>query len=114
MQYLHACLFSPRIQTLLQAIKNNNMITWPGLTIRNVKKYMKETIATAKGHLDKNRKNLRSTKKTQAEYLQEIKYYETEAEDEEITPKREDKTNKVFASYLAQDKEEVIYQFQLE
>lgn len=52
MQFLHAYLFSLKLQTLLQAVKNNNLITWPGLTVKNIKRYMKETIATAKGHLD--------------------------------------------------------------
>lgn len=110
MQYLHACLFSPKLQTITQAVKNNNLITFPGMNIKNVSKYMKETIATAKGHLDRNRKNVRSTKtKAQADHLQEIKYYKDEEEDKIITPKREEKTNEIFVSYLAQDINGVIY-----
>lgn len=87
MQFLHACLFSPKFQTLVQAVKNKNLITWPGLTAKNIKKYIKETIATAKGHLDRNRKNIRLTKKAQAEYLHELEYYKMEPEDEVITKK---------------------------
>ena len=61
-QYLHAALFSPSKSTLLQAIRNNNLIGWPGLTVDNVTKYLSETPATAKGHLDQHKTNIRSTK----------------------------------------------------
>ena len=61
-QYLHAALFSPSKSTLLQAIRNNNFIGWPGLTVDNVTKYLSETPATAKGHLDQHKTNIQSTK----------------------------------------------------
>ena len=60
-QYIHASLFSPSKSTLLQAIRNNNLIGWPGLTIANVQKNLTETPATAKGHLDQHRSNIQST-----------------------------------------------------
>ena len=60
-QYLHAALFSPAKSTLLKAIKNNHFIGWPGLNVKNVEKYLLETPATAKGHLDQHRSNLQST-----------------------------------------------------
>ena len=31
-KYLHACCFSPAPSTLIRAINNGNLITWPGLT----------------------------------------------------------------------------------
>ena len=46
----------------MQAIKNGNFHTWPGLTADMVQKYYPITAATAKGHLDQEQKNLRSTK----------------------------------------------------
>ena len=60
-QYLHATLFSPSKSTLLQAIRNGLLGGWPGLTCANVTKYLTETTATAKGHLDQHRMNLQST-----------------------------------------------------
>ena len=63
-QYLHATLGSPSKSTLLHAIRNNHLIGWPGLTVKNVNKYLTETPATAKGHLDQHRKNLQSTTNT--------------------------------------------------
>ncbi len=53
-QYLYATLFSPSKSTLLQAVMNNNFLGWPGLTFENVTKYLSETPATAKGHLDQH------------------------------------------------------------
>ena len=63
LEYIYASLFSPKKSTLLEAIKNNNLSTFPGLTYKNAQRYINETIATAKGHLDRTRKNERSTKK---------------------------------------------------
>ena len=59
--YLHACAFSPPKSTFLNAIANNNFITWPGLSTSLIRCMVLPT-ATAKGHLDQERKNLQSTK----------------------------------------------------
>ena len=59
--YLHACAFSPPKSTFLNAIANNNFITWPGLSTSLIRRMVLPT-ATAKGHLDQERKNLQSTK----------------------------------------------------
>ena len=111
LDYLYAALFSPKKSTLLQAIQNNNFATFPGLTKKNVKKYLHETIATAMGHLDRHRKNSRTTmpRKNLLQQLETEEYYTEEPEDEDITPKREDKTEEIFASYLAADSEGLIY-----
>ena len=61
-QYLHAASFSPSISTLQKAINNGNFTSWPGIHQLNFSKLIKTTIATEKGHLDQERKNLRSTK----------------------------------------------------
>ena len=61
-QYLHQCLFCPPKLTLLKAIKNNQLTTWPGLTAQAVTKYLPETCpATDKGHMKRHRKGIRST-----------------------------------------------------
>ena len=61
-QYYHAALFSPAISTLTKAIKNGNLITWPGIDNLNFKDLIGTSLATELGHLDQERKNLRSTK----------------------------------------------------
>ena len=61
-QYLHACAFSPAVSTFQKAIKNGHFITWPGISTINFKNILPTTIATEKGHLDQERKNLQSTK----------------------------------------------------
>jgi hypothetical protein len=64
-QFLHAACFSPSTSTFLQAIQAGYLTTWPGLTAPIVAKYLPKSIATAKGHMDQQRKNLRSTKPKQ-------------------------------------------------
>ena len=61
-QYLHAACFSPVKSTWLKAIQNNQFITWPGLTTELVNKHLPKSIATAQGHLHRERQNLQSTK----------------------------------------------------
>ena len=63
-EYLHQCFFSPTKSTILQAIKNDNLLGVPGLTERADNKYLPVSTATIKGHEHHTRKNLRSTKKT--------------------------------------------------
>ena len=63
LQYLHACLFSPTKSTLLKAILNNNLITFPGLdNIKFVKKHLENTLDTFAGHQQQERQNIQSTK----------------------------------------------------
>jgi hypothetical protein len=61
-QYLYACCGSPVVSTWKQAIKNGNFITWPGIDSVSIDKYLPKSLASAKGHLDQERKNLQSTK----------------------------------------------------
>ena len=62
LQYLHASLFSPTKSTLLTAIRNGNLTTWPGLTYENVSKHLPNMPATALGHMDQHQQGLQSTK----------------------------------------------------
>jgi hypothetical protein len=62
--YLHKALFSPTKSALLQAVKDGDLITWPGLTEDAIHKHLKLTPTTAMGHLNQRRKHIRSTSKT--------------------------------------------------
>ena len=42
-QYLHHTAFSPPKATLLKALHNNQFVTWPGLTVKAVQKYLPES-----------------------------------------------------------------------
>ena len=61
-EFAHAALFSPRITTLQKALDSNFLPPIPGLTAALLRRHPPSSIATAKGHLDQTRKNLRSTK----------------------------------------------------
>jgi hypothetical protein len=62
-QFIHQCLFSPRVDTLCKAIDNNQLIGFPPITSSQVRKYLPESTATAKGHMNQLRKGTRSTTK---------------------------------------------------
>jgi hypothetical protein len=62
--YLHKALFSPTKSALLQAVKDGHLITWPGLTEDAIHKHLKLTPATAMGHMDQRRQNIRTASKT--------------------------------------------------
>jgi hypothetical protein len=62
--YLHKALFSPTKSAMLQAVKDGHLITWPGLTEDAINKHLKLTPATAMGHMNQRRQNIRSTSKT--------------------------------------------------
>jgi hypothetical protein len=61
-KWMHAICGYLVKSTWLKAIKAGNYIGWPMLTECNVQKYYPVTTKTAKGHLNRTRKNVRSTK----------------------------------------------------
>ena len=61
-RYLHAALGFPTKATMLRAIRNNWLLTWPGLTVENVNKHFPESEETWKGHAKAQRQGVRSTK----------------------------------------------------
>ena len=61
-KYLHATCWSPPPSTFINAIRNGNFVTWPGLTPALIRNHLHKSLATAKGHLDQEQKNLQSTK----------------------------------------------------
>jgi hypothetical protein len=68
--YLHKALFSPTKSAMLQAVKDGHLITWPGLTEDAINKHLKLTPATAMGHMNQRRQNIRSTSKAPIEKQQ--------------------------------------------
>ena len=59
--FLHLAMWSPCTSTLIYAIKNNFLSTWPGLTKQLVQKFLQESEATVKGHIQKSYKGKQST-----------------------------------------------------
>ena len=47
----------------MKAVKNNQLLGFPGLTTQAIIKHLPESTATIKGHLHRQRKNLQSTRK---------------------------------------------------
>jgi hypothetical protein len=68
--YLVKALFSPTKAAMLQAVKDGHLITWPGLTEDAINKHLKLMPATAMGHLNQRRQNIRSTSKAPIEKQQ--------------------------------------------
>jgi hypothetical protein len=65
--YLHKALFSPTKSALLQAVKDGHLITWPGLMEHAINKHLKLMPATALGHMNQRRQNIRSNSKAPIE-----------------------------------------------
>jgi len=65
-QYYHQCLLSPPKATLLRAINNQPLTTFPGLTYDLISKHLPPSTATDKGHMKRRRQNIRSTRSNNA------------------------------------------------
>ena len=61
-RYLHAAAGFPTKDSWLKAINNRHYQSWPGNTTENVNKHFPESVETQKGHMKKQRQNVRSTK----------------------------------------------------
>ena len=61
-RYLHAAAGFPVKESWIDAIKAGNYTTWPGLNVKVVNRYFPESDETQKGHMKKQRQNVRSTK----------------------------------------------------
>jgi hypothetical protein len=61
--FLHASCFSPTTSTFINAIKAGFLTTWPGLTVKAVRKYLSKSEATTQGHLDQEQQGIQSTRK---------------------------------------------------
>jgi hypothetical protein len=47
--------------TWIKAIQHGNFATWPSITVANLRKYIPKSDATAKGHMNEIRQNIRYT-----------------------------------------------------
>lgn len=83
-KFIHQCLFSPTVDTLCKAINNNQLIGFPSLTVERVQKYLPESTAMAKGHMNQTRKGIRSTTKPNKNGATKLIDAKKEAEDIEL------------------------------
>ena len=60
--FLHQAYFNPPISTWIDDIKQNLFVTFPGLTVDLVKKYLPKSDHTVKGRMCQTFKNKISTK----------------------------------------------------
>jgi hypothetical protein len=67
--FRHDTCFSPVKSTWIKAIKNGIFSYWPGLNEHSVEKYLSKSTSTAKGHLNQQRQNARTTKIKDAQLL---------------------------------------------
>jgi hypothetical protein len=65
--YLHKAIFSPAKAAMLQAVKDGHLINWSGQTEDAINKHLKLAPATAMGHMNQRRHNIRSTSKAPIE-----------------------------------------------
>jgi hypothetical protein len=64
-RYLHAAAGFPTKDSWLKVINEGNYRTWPGLTTHTVRRHFPDNaIEVHKGHIKKQRQNVRSTKQT--------------------------------------------------
>jgi hypothetical protein len=84
-KYLHAAAFSPVKSTWIADVVKGYYTSWPGLTPSALQKYYPQTMATAKGHLDQSRHNLRSTKTKTKHDHPTIEIIETQEPNNQIT-----------------------------
>ena len=99
-KYLHACCYSPSKSIFLKAIKNGNFLSWPGLDSKLIEKHLQTPVATAKGHLDQERRNLQTTKNDQITVKIPPEKIESPDEFTDFFPKQDmpnERTNDVIA-----------------
>ena len=72
-RFLHAALGFPTKATLLTAIRNGNLVTFPALNISNVTKHFPESNETQKGHMKQAKQGVRSTKIIDEDEMLEFK-----------------------------------------
>jgi hypothetical protein len=92
-QYLYGCLGSPVVSTWKLAIANGNFITWPGIDTLSIDAHLPKNIASAKGHMDQERKNLQSTR-----IKLETDKIEIEDDDDAFFPIADTRNIKTFAA----------------
>ena len=103
-EFLHTALFSPVKSTWLRAIRRNHFITWPGINSHDVTKYLQPTTTTAKGHLDRKKKNINSTNNNNNLANDNIAPH-----DDDVAPHPEEKSEHIFIAFLLADTQGTVY-----
>ena len=67
--YYHQCFGSPPKSTMLKAIQNRQLRSFPGLDYELISKYLPPSTATAKGHMVRTRQGARSTHSNRQEIV---------------------------------------------
>ena len=87
--FYHQCLGSPAITTLLKAIKNKQLESFPGLTYELISRHLPQTTADVKGRMSRIRQGVQSTR-NQIEQIREARAEVDDMNpDEEICATRE-------------------------
>ena len=101
-RYPHQCLFCPPKPTILKAIRNNQLATWPDLTIEAVQKYLPESCpSTDKGHMKRQRKGIRSNRDKIKDALEHIEIARCMN-----PPEEKERMNQIFMILGCEDKKE--------
>jgi len=94
-RYLHAAAGFPTKSTWLKAIRNNNYMSWPLLTVKNVNKYFPESEETQQGHMKSQRQNVRSTRVKNKVHPKEVEVKIEPGEEEEDSKTNVEKENDI-------------------
>eukprot|EP00957_Ditylum_brightwellii_P162741 12392795-Ditylum_brightwellii.AAC.1 len=73
------------------------LYTWPGLTAKRIQKHLDKNVATGKGHLTQQRKNLRSTSPQEKPVIVDLNKLQPQ-DDFNIHETITSHTNMIFAS----------------
>ncbi|CAJ1934140.1 unnamed protein product [Cylindrotheca closterium] len=100
--YAHATLFSPVLSRIEFALRNNFLTNFPGLTTAGLRRNPPQSIATAKGHQDQTRQNLRSTKTKPTIIPNDDTNPPIHAEDDDLQPNHiTARTHQCYATFFA-------------
>lgn len=94
--FAHAALFSPALSTLHTALHRGFLPTFPGLSIKSLRKHPPRSGAMIKGHLDQTRQNKQSTRQTPAKH----RYTPTNQHDDSYFPKSDEPNTRSNSSYI--------------
>ena len=84
--FQHATLCAPTVKTLINAINNKWLTTFPCLTAQNVRQNLPKSIQTTMGHLHRIRQGTRSTKPHGEKYTIEELMNEDQNDEHDIIP----------------------------
>ena len=94
-RYFHASAGHPVRSTWLNAIKNGNYSSWPGLTRNNASRYCPSAYKTIKDHMVQNRQGVRSTKTLILEHPETIAVVPAEQHTDKTTQELGSPPNKI-------------------